>query len=83
MVNMSNTKAQLFAAYTALDAEAVAQRHTICALRDDLAMAQSAPLLPHGKPTHAAYYDYVRSERTAQRGQRVCSYKTYTQWSAA
>ena len=83
MVNMSNTKAQLFAAYTAACADAQAQLHTIRALRDDLAMAQSAPTLPAGKAPHVAYYDYVRECRVAQRDQRVCSYKSFAQWSAA
>lgn len=83
MITMSNTKAQLFAAYTAVCADAQAQLHTIKALREDLCMAQSAPVLPQGKAVHASYYDYVRSCRVAQRGQRVCTYKSFAQWSAA
>ena len=83
MVNMSNTKAQLFAAYTAVCADARRLAHDNNELRGDLCMAQSAPTLPAGRAPHAAYYDYVRTQRLAQRGQRVCSYKTFTQWSAA
>ena len=83
MVNMSNTKAQLFAAYNEACADAHILRHTIKALRDDLCMAQQPTLLPQGKSSHTAYYDYVRTQRLAQRKQPVCTYKTFAQWSAA
>lgn len=83
MITMSNTKAEILAAYNAVCADAQAQRHTIKALREDLYMAQQPPLLPPGKAAHSAYFDYVRNQRTLQRGRHVITYKTFAQWSAA
>ena len=85
MITMSNTKAEILAAYTAVCADAQAQRHTIKALREDLCLAQNPPLLPTGKATHTAYYDYVRTCRNTakQRGLRVATYKTFSAWSAS
>lgn len=84
-MTMSNTKAELLAAYTALCADAQAQRHAIKELREQLCMAQSAPTLPLGKATHTAYYAYVRQCRDVakQRGLRVATYKTFDAWSAS
>ena len=83
MVNMSNTKAQLFAAYTAACADAQAQLHTIRALRDDLAMAQ-----PVSKPVAPIYKDYLVALRDSNRvafaaGARHNPFPSFATWSAA
>ena len=83
MVNMSNTKAQLFAAYTVVSAEALAQAHTIRALRDDLAMAQ--PVL---KPVSPIYKDYLVALRDSNRiafasGARHNPFPSFATWRAA
>lgn len=85
MISTRSTKAELFAAYNTACADAQAQRHTVRALRDDLAMAQQPSLLPATKAAHQSYYDYLRAQRmeAKQRGQRVCTYKTFEQWRAA
>lgn len=83
MITARSTKAEILAAYTAVCADAQAQLHTIRALRDDLAMAQQPSLLPTGRATHQAYYDYLRTQRSEakQRGLRVTTYKTYDAWA--
>lgn len=83
MITARSTKAEILAAYTAVCADAQAQLHTIRALRDDLAMAQQPSLLPAGKATHAAYFDYLRDCRNdaKQRGLRVTTYKTFGAWA--
>lgn len=85
MVNSKSTKAQLLSHIASQDADLLAQGHTIRALRDDLAMARSAPVLPHGRVSHADYYAYVAEQRLVARtcGLRVATYKTFAQWSAA
>lgn len=85
MITTKSTKAEILAAYHAVCADAQVQRHTIKSLREDLCMAQQQPLLPPGRAVHTSYYDYVRACRgeAKQRGDRVCSYKTFAQWSAA
>lgn len=84
-MSTKSTKAQLEAHISVLDTELAATHRTVRALREQLSMARSAPVLPHGRATHAAYYAYVAEQRLVARttGQRVCSYKTYNQWSAA
>lgn len=84
-ITSKSTKAQLLVHIASQDAALLAQGHTIRALRDELSMAQSRPTLPLGRDTHAAYYRYVAEQRLVARtaGLRVCSYKTYAQWSAA
>ena len=64
-----------------LNDQLVAERLTTQRLREELVMTKSAPTLPHGKEIHTSYYDYVRSCRAAQRGQRVCTYKSFAQWN--
>ena len=85
MISIRSTKTELVAHLAMLGQQLQAQRHTIKALREDLCMAQNQPLLPRGKATHTSYYDYVRQCRmeAKQRGQRVVTYKTFAQWSAA
>lgn len=84
-ITTKSTKAQLLTHIATQDAELLAQGHTIRALRDELSMAVSRPALPHGRATHAAYYQYVAEQRLVARtaGLRVCGYKTYAQWCAA
>lgn len=83
MITARSTKAELLTHIVVQDAQLLAHGRTIRNLRDDLSMSKSAPVLPLGAPTHKAYFDYVRACRTQQRGQRVCTYKTYEQWCAA
>lgn len=84
-ITAKSTKAQLLSHIATQDADLLAQGHTIRALRDELSMARSQPALPLGRATHAAYYQYVAEQRLVARtaGLRVCSYKTFAQWSAA
>ena len=84
-MSTKSTKAQLEAHISVLDAQLASQAQGLRALREQLSMAASAPALPHGRATHADYYAYVAEQRLVARttGQRVCSYKTYNQWSAA
>jgi len=79
------TKAQLIEHATLLEAQYIERGHTIQALREQLSMARTQPALPLGRAAHAAYYMYVAQQRRACRdaGQRVATYKTYAQWSAA
>lgn len=83
MITARSTKAELLAHIAVQDSKLLAFGRVVQNLRDDLSMSKSAPVLPLGAPTHTAYFDYVRACRTQQRGQRVCTYKTYAQWSAA
>ena len=83
MVNMSNTKAQLLAAYTTVVAESLAQGHTIRALRDELAMAQ-----PVSKPATPAYKDYLVALRDSNRvafasGAKHNPFPSFVTWCAA
>ena len=83
MVNMSNTKAQLFAAYTASVATELHQLHTIRALREDLCMAQ-----PVAKPASPIYKDYLVALRDSNRvafaaGARHNPFPSFATWSAA
>lgn len=83
MVNMSNTKAQLLAAYTTVVAESLAQGHTIRALRDELAMAQpvNAPVKRAiDQDLRTRYYAYVNKCRASQTS-HVKSYLSLSAWS--
>lgn len=79
-LTLKSSKAEIFAAYSAASAEVQAQRHAIKALREELAMAQSRPLLPQGRDLHAAYYVYVAQQRVEARN--VTAYKTFPDWCA-
>ena len=84
MITTRSTKPELLAHIATLDAQLLAQGQAVRTLRDALSMAQSAPVLPAGRVSHAAYYDYVAAQRMAARtcGLRVSTYMTYAQWSA-
>ena len=83
-ITIKSTKAELFTAYTAVCADAQAQRHAIKELKDDLFMAKSCPALPQGKALHTAYYTYIASRRLEARSAniRVVSYMTFNDWVA-
>ena len=83
-VTIKSTKSELFAAYTAVCADAQAQRHAIKSLKDDLLMAQSRPALPQGKALHVAYYTYIAQCRINAKlaRVRVVSYMTFNDWVA-
>ena len=83
-ITIKSTKAELFTAYTAVCADAQAQRHAIKELKDDLFMAKSRPALPQGKALHVAYYTYVAQCRIDAKASRirVVSYMTFSDWVA-
>ena len=84
-ISAKSTKPQLLAHIVALNAQLLIKGREAQLLREQLALAQSQPALPLGRAAHAAYYMYVAQQRRACRdaGQRVATYKTYAQWSAA
>lgn len=83
-ITARSTKTAMFAAYTALTAENLAQGHTIRALRDDLAMAQpvNTPVTKLGitLDLRARYYAYVNKCRASQTT-HVKSYLSISDWS--
>ena len=83
MITARSTKAELVAHIAVQDSKLLAFGRVVQNLRDDVAMSKSAPVLPLGKLDYSAYFNYVRECKVAQRGQRVCTYKSYVQWSAA
>lgn len=83
MFTMSNTKAQLFAAYTDAIADNLARGHTIRALRDELAMAQPVNAPAKGvidQDLRTRYYAYVNKCRASQ-STHVKSYLSLSAWS--
>ena len=83
VINSKSTKADLTAVVLALEAELSTERRISQALHDELLMARSAPTLPQGRATHAAYYDYVAKQRLVARtaGLRVATYKCFADWA--
>lgn len=85
MINANSTKAQLVEHIASLDAQLITAGRTLAALREQHAMAVQPSLFVAPPSMHKAYYEYVRMRRVSAKacGQRVVSYKTFAQWSAA
>lgn len=85
MITKASTKPVLFAHIAALDAQLITKGRELQILRNELSMLRSRPAAPDAtKPDRAAYYQYVNDQRRASyaAGQRVTSYKTFSDWAA-
>lgn len=88
-INTKSTKAQLLGHIAAQDAQLVALGRKIEALRLDVSIAKIDAVATKSVATpgrsRSAYYAYINQCRREhrERGQRVCGYLTFADWSAA
>lgn len=90
-LSLRSTKAELFSAYTATNAELLALRHEARAMRDELAMTRCAPASVYARqPAEkhkdwARYTAYVNSqcELASRNGAKCAEYMGFAAWCVA